>query len=194
MSTAQGISQFYEVAQQRGFVRDFQLRLKYWNVLNNRGSLDDNDFLLLTTATLPSMETTIVTAPFMGLDFNVPGTTKFPGSKAWDVEFYMTQSRNLRDIFIEIMKANFDYDGTSTGNLRLPEINGNNLSFTLVGDDLTEDTVYNLHGTFITKVGDVKFDLTKNGEIQKIPVTISYQYWTSRSSTEFDPQTDTFGF
>ena len=186
MSTAQGISQFYEVAQQRGFVRDFQLRLKYWNVLNNRGSLDENDFVLLTTATLPSMETTIVTAPFMGLDFNVPGTTKFPGSKAWDVEFYMTQNRNLRDIFIEIMKANFDYDGTSTGNLRLPEINGNNLSFTLVGDDLTEDTVYNLHGTFITKVGDVKFDLTKNGEIQKVPVTISYQYWTSLTSTGFN--------
>ena len=98
----------------------------------------------------------------------------------------MTQSRNLRDIFIEIMKANFDYDGTSTGNLRLPEINGNNLSFTLVGDDLTEDTVYNLHGTFITKVGDVKFDLTKNGEIQKVPVTISYQYWTSLTSTGFN--------
>ena len=54
MSTAQGIKQFYQVAQQRGFVRDFQLRLKYWNVLNNRGSLDDNNFLLLTTATLPS--------------------------------------------------------------------------------------------------------------------------------------------
>ena len=101
---AQGIKEFYQEAQTRGFQRDFQLRLIDWSVLNDTGDgegniMDEEDFVLLKTATLPQMETTINPAPFMGLEFNVPGTTKFPGSKAWNVEFYMTQSKNLRNIF-----------------------------------------------------------------------------------------------
>ena len=181
---AQGIKEFYQEAQSRGFQRDFQLRLIDWSVLNDTGDgegniMDEEDFVLLRTATLPQMETTVNPAPFMGLEFNVPGTTKFPGSKAWNVEFYMTQSKNLRNIFIATLLNNFNFEDTSTGNMQLPGINSDTIQLALINDNMERITQYRLHGAFITSVGDVAFDLTASGAVQKIPVTIAYQYWTS---------------
>ena len=185
---AQGIKEFYQEAQTRGFQRDFQLRLIDWSVLNDTGDgegniMDEEDFVLLKTATLPQMETTINPAPFMGLEFNVPGTTKFPGSKAWNVEFYMTQSKNLRNIFIATLLNNFNFEDTSTGNMKLPGINSDTIQLALINDNMERITQYRLHGAFITSVGDVTFDLTASGAVQKIPVTIAYQYWTSFPDT-----------
>ena len=184
---SQGIKEFYQEAAGRGLQRDFQLRIVSWNLLNSGAgnlastALTDLDTVLLKTATLPQMETTINPAPFMGLEFNVPGTTKFPGSKAWNLEFYMTQQANLRNKFIETLKRNFDFENNSTGNLQLPpQFLG--VQFSLVDDQLQAITRYMLHGAFITSVGEVSFDLTGSGAIQKLPVTIAYQYWTSGRS------------
>ena len=177
MPLAQGIQEFYSVAQETGFVRDFQLRIIDWSVLNDTGGLGEDDFLMLRTATLPSMQTTINQVPFMGLDFNLPGTTKFPGSQAWNVEFYFQQNRgvgtSLRDIFISTMLGNFDFQETSTGNLQLPNREENYIEMCIVDDSLDELVTYRLEGAFITQVGDVTFDLTAGGAVQKIPVTIA---------------------
>ena len=181
MAYNQGIQDFYRVAQDTGFTRDFQLRITDWSVLNDAGALNEDDFLMLRTATLPSMQTTVNQVPFMGLDFNLPGTTKFPGSQAWNVEFYFQQDRgdgtSLRDIFISTMLGNFDFQDTSTGNLQLPDRDQNYIEMCTVDDQLEPLVTYTLQGAFITQVGDVSFDLTAGGAVQKIPVTIAYQYW-----------------
>ena len=189
MAHNQGIQEFYSVAQDSGFVRDFQLRITDWKVLNDTGGLGEDDYLMLRTATLPNMQTTINQVPFMGLDFNLPGTTKFPGSQAWNVEFYFQQQNlasgqiggSLRDIFISTMLGNFDFQETSTGNLQLPSRETNYIEMCIVDDNLEPLTNYRLEGAFITQIGDVTFDLTAGGAVQKIPVTIAYQYWTSFS-------------
>jgi len=178
---SQGIQEFYQTAAARGFQRDFQLRIAVWKIINSP-VLTDIDTVLLKTATLPQMETTINPAPFMGLEFNVPGTTKFPGSKAWNLEFYMTQKANLRESFIVALRNNFNID-LSIGNLQLPP-QDSTVQFSLVNDNLNEITRYMLHGAFIASVGEVSFDLTGSGAIQKLPVTIAYQYWTSGPFSE----------
>ena len=179
---SQGIQDFYRIAAGRGLQRDFQLRITLWNMTNSP-VLTDLDNVLLKTATLPQMETTINPAPFMGLEFNVPGTTKFPGSKAWNLEFYMTQQANLRDTFVTALTTNFNINNSS-GNLRLPP-ETDTVQFALVDDNLRAITNYTLYGAFVAAVGDVSFDLTGSGVIQKIPVTIAYQYWGITPSSDF---------
>ena len=196
MAYEQGIQNFYSAAQETGFTRDFQLRITPWKVLNNAEFLDEIDALvMLRTATLPSMVTTVNQVPFMGLDFNLPGTTKFPGSQAWNVEFYYQQNLreagysypSLRELFISTMLGNFDFQETSTGNLQLPNKDDHFIELAVVDDQLSNISNYWLHGAFITQVGDVAFDLTGAGAVQKIPLTIAYQYWTN-SESEATPE------
>ena len=187
MAYEQGIQNFYRIAQETGFTRDFQLRIIAWNVLNNVQDLNETALVMLRTAALPSMVTTVNQVPFMGLDFNLPGTTKFPGSQAWNVEFYYQQDLSrvgysfpsLREHFISTMLGNFDFQETSTGNLQLPDKSNNFIEIAVVDDKLEDISNYTLHGAFITQVGDVAFDLTGAGAVQKIPLTIAYQYWTN---------------
>ena len=147
MALEQGIQNFYSAAQDTGFTRDFQLRITEWKVLNNAEQLDEIDALvMLRTATLPSMVTTVNQVPFMGLDFNLPGTTKFPGSQAWNVEFYYQQNLreagysypSLRELFISTMLGNFDFQETSTGNLQLPNKDDHFIELAVVDDYLND--------------------------------------------------------
>ena len=77
------------------------------------------------------------------------------------------------------MLGNFDFEETSTGNLQLPDKSNNFIEIAVVDDKLEDISNYTLHGAFITQVGDVAFDLTGAGAVQKIPLTIAYQYWTN---------------
>ena len=67
--------------------------------------------------------------------------------------------------------------------MQLPGINSDTIQLALINDNMERITQYRLHGAFITSVGDVTFDLTASGAVQKIPVTIAYQYWTSFPDT-----------
>lgn len=181
---AQGIQDFYRVARQRQFNRDFQLRVVSWNfdLPENEDVLTEEDLVLLRTAVLPEITTTINTAPYMGLDFNVPGTTKFPGSQNWAVEFYSTQQQNIRARFERAMLRRFDYLQSSTGNLQLPQ-KGSIVELQLVDDQLRalNDRIYTLVGAFITNLGAVNYDMTASGAVQRVPATVAYQYWYSTS-------------
>ena len=75
------------------------------------------------------------------------------------------------------MLGNFDFQETSTGNLQLPNKDDHFIELAVVDDYLNDISNYRLHGAFITQVGDVAFDLTAAGAVQKIPLTIAYQYW-----------------
>jgi hypothetical protein len=80
------------------------------------------------------------------------------------------------------MLGNFDFQDTSTGNLQLPDRDENYIEMCTVDDQLEPLVTYTLQGAFITQVGDVSFDLTAGGTIQRIPVTIAYQYWITDAS------------
>ena len=80
---AQTIQDFFRVAQQRGFSRDFMMRV----TSIGEDTFNEDDFVYITTKNLPDRQITNQTAPFMGLPFNVPGTVTYPGSEGWNVTF-----------------------------------------------------------------------------------------------------------
>jgi len=171
----QTIRDFYQQASDVGFARDFQFRITTFDV--NGISLQDPDLVFLKTASLPGKSINTTTAPFMGLDFQIPGTVKFDNG-AWPVTFYCTQDYNLRSMLEDSVTNTFD-ETQSVGNMEPRDLSENIIRLSLIDDTLNEIKVYNLLGAFITKIDDIKYDLTKAGGIQEVGATIAYQYWTT---------------
>ena len=69
---SQTIQDFLRVSQQRDFARDYMLRV---TAIGN-DTFNEEDFVYITTATLPDRTVQNQAVPYMGLDFNVPGTVK----------------------------------------------------------------------------------------------------------------------
>jgi hypothetical protein len=182
MASVQGqtIRDFYTNATNVGFARDFQFRITSFNV--NGVTLQDQDLVFLKTASLPGKSISTTTAPFMGLDFQIPGTVKFDNNNAWNVTFYCTQDYNLRSMLEDSITDTFD-ETQSYGNMEPRDLNQNIINLSLIDDQLNEIKVYTLLGAFITKIDDIAYDLTKSGGIQEVKATIAYQYWQTGPSS-----------
>jgi len=72
----QGLQDFYQQAQKRGFSRDFQFRV----VQIGGSKLKDEDLVLIKTTSLPGRDMQIQQVIFMGVTFNIPGSPIFTGS------------------------------------------------------------------------------------------------------------------
>ena len=149
----QGLQDFYQQAQKRGFARDFQFR-----VIQIGGSkLKDEDFVLIKTATLPGRDLQIQQVPFMGVVFNIPGSPIFTGSDNWEVTFHATQDFLIRDEFEKLQSDIFDMQKVGTigkggvSNLSLPGVE-RTIQLDLIGDNLSTIRSYFLIGCFIRNV------------------------------------------
>ena len=116
----QTISDFYRVAVERDFARDFQFRVLS---IDSGGAstvtFDEDDLVYCTAANLPARAITNVAVPYMGLNFNVPGNATYPGSEGYTLNFYRDQNSVLRQKFEDMSRDIFD-DATSTGNYFAP--------------------------------------------------------------------------
>jgi len=100
----QGLQDFYFQAQRRGFARDFQLRV----VQIGGSTLSDSDFVMIKSTTLPGRDMQIHPVPFMGVNFQLPGTPIFKGSDGWAVKFHATQDFFIRNEFERLQLEIFD--------------------------------------------------------------------------------------
>ena len=94
----QGIQDFYRVAQDRDFTRDFQFRVLD---VSDRGSpvLTQDDLVYATAANLPGREIANIPTPYMGLQFNLPGTASYPDSGGYSLTFRSDSENQIRTIF-----------------------------------------------------------------------------------------------
>jgi len=171
----QTIQEFYYQASQRGFSRDFQLRVTDIQI-NGQQLLSEEDLVFLKTASLPGKTVTVQQAPYMGLSFNVPGATTFDGSNSWAVTFYADQALDIRGILENSMMESFDHN-TSTGDISPRNLSQNKIQLTLFDDQLNPIRSYDLLGAFVTNIGAISYNVTGAGAIQEITTTIAYQYW-----------------
>lgn len=161
------IQDFYAAAQAQEFARDFQFRVR------TLGPFVDNDLLYITTTTLPGKEISNQPVPFMGLDFNVPGSVKYTGSEAWDIVFRCDEGLNIRNKLENWIKEIFD-DESSTGKYGVPT---EQASMDLLGKDLSPIRRYNFIGIYPKTLGPIDYDIQGTGEPRIFTATFSYQYW-----------------
>src|SRR6056300_459621 len=107
MPVNQSIQNFYRTAAERDFSRDFLFRVTQMQ-LQGVPALTENELVYAKTASLPGRAITNVTAPYMGLDFNIPGNVKYTGSEAYSLAFFLDANSELRNYFEEASQALFD--------------------------------------------------------------------------------------
>ena len=161
------IQDFYAAAQAQEFARDFQFRVR------TLGPFVENDLLYVKTTTLPGKEISNQVVPFMGLDFNVPGSVKYTGSEAWELLFWCDEGLNIRNKVENWIKEIFD-DETSTGKYGVPT---EQATMDLLGKDLNPIRKYNFVGIYPVSMGPINYDLQGTGAPLDFPVTMAYQYW-----------------
>ena len=168
---AQNISDFYRSVQQKDFARQFQFRL----VQLANTNFGEDTLIYVETATLPGRAITNVQVPFMGLQFNVPGTATYPGSESYAVTFRCDQDYNIRAALENATFNTFD-DGTSTGDFNIAR-NSSVITMNLLNKAGGTVRQYTLYGAYVVSVGDLSYNLGDSGTIQIVPTTLAYQYW-----------------
>ncbi len=180
---ANNIQNFYQQAQRQDFARLFQFQLVKFGNLN----LDPvRDLVYVETAALPGRQINNIQVPYMGLQFNVPGTASYPGSAGYNVTFRCDQSYNIRDI-LEASTFNTFSDSSSTGNYATPA-QGSDVILWLLDKSGRPTRQYTLFGAYVQALADTGYDIKDNGTIATVQATIAYQFWrlTSKSFNGFN--------
>ena len=175
----QTLADFYTQAQARDFSRSNLFRVL--NINFGDGStqvIGENDLVYAKTATLPAKSITNVTAPYMGLNFNIPGVAQYPGSDSYVINFYADAAQTIREKFLAVVNDTFN-DATSTGNYFTPKQSAV-IDLLQLDKQLNKIAQYQLVGVSIREVGALSYDMTSTGEIQAFDVTLAYHYWRKK--------------
>lgn len=175
-----GIGGFYTQAVAKDFSRDFQMRV----VSIGPGILTEKDNVYITTAVVPGYAIANQAVPFMGVQFNVPGSGNFPGSDAWSVTFRCDQGLNIREKILTWQKSIFNaFPGTAGESIGAygPKYSETIAKLTVFEKSGKEVRGIKLIGIYPTLVGELAYDQTGNGVPVTLPVTLAYQWWEPES-------------
>ena len=176
---------FYNHAFGQDFSRDFQLRVLNIGNANNK-YIDESDNVFITTTSLPRYKIHNQQTPFMGMNFNIPGSADFEGNDNWAVTFRCDLPFNIRhaietwqhQIFTQFMQPNINssISGGGTGQYGIPDMDQ---TINLVLHDRTGQNYrhYTLFGCYPISIGEMTYDQRGTGKIQELPVTLAYQWW-----------------
>lgn len=167
----QQITDFYTAVQKNDFARQFQFRV----ALLANTNFGEEQLVYLETASLPGRTINNISVPFMGLNFNVPGTASYPGSDAYNVTFRCDQNYDIRATLENATFNTFD-DAVSRGDFNIAR-NSSRIVLELLGKDKNVVREYTLYGAYVVSVGDIAYNLGDNGAIVTVPATLAYQYW-----------------
>lgn len=168
---AQNIADFYRTVQEKDFARQFQFRV----IQLANTNFNDDEFVYLETANLPGRAINNIQVPFMGLNFNIPGTANYPGSENYAVTFRCDQNYDIRATLENATFNTFD-DQSSTGNYNIAR-NSSVIILNLLDKQNKAIREYTLYGAYVISVGDITYNLGDNGSIVTVPASLAYQYW-----------------
>jgi len=194
------IQNFYGSAVQNDFARLFQFRVLALQMNSNRINFgyQNGPNVYIETANLPGRTINNIPVPFMGMSFNVPGTTSFPGSNNYPVVFRCDQSYAIRSDLEKLLVHTF-HIGNTAGQYNTPG-QDNILTMQLFGKNVGDQTgpqavrTYTLHGVYLVSLADTQHDVKDTGTISTITATLAYQYWTAGAGQAIpSPALDTWG-
>ena len=176
MALGQGIRDFYSAAADRDFTRNHNLRVDSIRTADAGVDFESPDLVYIETANLPARSITNIPTPYMGIDFNVPGLAKYPGSDAYDITFRADGDNRIRTLWEDWTYHIFD-DRFSWGDYKLHR--NAMLNLTLLDQMGNQLRRYSLHGVYPVTCGELVFDMKGNGDVVSFTATIAYQYWSN---------------
>ena len=186
----QDIQEFYQVAQSRDFARDFLFRIG--DIVLPGIEFKDSELVYVKTAELPARSISNIKTPYMGLDFNIPGNTTYPGSDAYAVKFYLDAQSELRTKLEEASRTVFN-DQFSTGQYNTPTVE-HYIVLHQLDKTLKVTNTYKLVGASIRDIQNIQYQMaTGNGGTVELDATISYHYYTMDKASGNGNPTETIG-
>ena len=174
--TRQTIQNFYTQAQTKDFARDNLFRVLNINFGDGTEiNFDEDDLIYATTAKLPGKDISTQAIPYMGLNFNIPGVAKYPGSDGYTITFRCDESYDLRNRFLQVLNDTFD-DSESTGNYFMPTADSV-IDLALLDKELDRVSQFQLVGVAIKNVEELTYNVTSDGTVQEFNVTVTYHYF-----------------
>tara|TARA_R110000868_G_scaffold7444_1_gene40422 strand:- start:1560 stop:2096 length:537 start_codon:yes stop_codon:yes gene_type:complete len=171
----QSIQNFYRVAADRDFSRDFLFRLTQMQ-LQGVPALTENELVYVKTAALPGRAISNIAVPYMGLDFNIPGSVKYTGSEAYNLTFFLDANSQLRNYFEGASRALFD-DTTSTGEYGTPD-DDFFIQLAQLDKDLEPIAEYKLVGASLRGIEGIEYNISGGtGETVEVKATVAYHFY-----------------
>jgi hypothetical protein len=170
----QTITDFYRVAQERDFSRDFQFRVL--SIQPGDGSdvtITEDDLVYAQGGTIPTRTIVNQDVPYMGLNFKCPGAAQYPGT--YSITFTCDNQSALRRVFEKWSFDIFD-DEFSTGNYFVPRATST-VDLLQLNPQLDAVAHYQLVGAYPTDVGEISYNIQGTGAPVSFPVTLAYHYW-----------------
>jgi len=159
------INDFYRVAQNREFTRDYNFRVLSINTGGaSNVTFDQDDLVYVKTATLPERSISNVSVPYMGLNFNIPGNATYPGSDAYTLTFYADAQSKIRQKFEQWSQDIFS-DSTSTGNYFAPKQTAI-IDLVQLDNQMNKVAQYQLVGVSVRSVGPLAYNISEGTGIQ----------------------------
>ncbi len=170
----QRISDFYRVAQDRDFSRDFQFRvLEIAPGGSSAVSFTEDDLVYVKGGQIPTRTVVGHEVPYMGLQFRLPGSAQYSGD--FQANFYCDVNSRVRQLMEEWSFQTFD-DSTSTGDYFMPRVSSY-VVLCQLDSQFEPVSKYQLIGCFPTTVGDIQYDIGGTGNAVEFTVNLSYHFW-----------------
>jgi hypothetical protein len=171
----QNIQNFYRVAADRDFSRDFLFRVTELNIAGIP-PMSEGQLIYAKTASLPGRNIGNVAVPYMGLNLNVPGSVTYPGSDGYSIAFYLDADSQLRSYFEAASRALFD-DQSSTGGYGTPD-ETYYITLAQLDKELNPISNYKLVGASIRNISDIQYSIAAGtGQTVDVTATIAYHYY-----------------
>lgn len=170
----QTISDFYRVAQERDFARDFQFRIL--SIQPGDGSdavITEDDLVYAKGGTIPARTIASSDVTYMGLAFKVPGAVSYPGE--YSIEMHCDNDSKIRQLFEKWSYDIFD-DEFSTGNYFVPKATST-VDLLQLNSQLDAVAHYQLVGAHPTSIGELSYDIAGNGAAIGFTVGLGYHFW-----------------
>jgi hypothetical protein len=170
----QDITNFYRVAQERDFSRDFQFRVLSINPGGSSAvSFTEDDLVYVKGGQIPTRNIVQHEVPFMGLQFRLPGAAQYSGD--FQANFYCDVNSRIRQLMEEWSFQTFD-DSTSMGDYFMPR-ESSYVELCQLDSQFEVTSIYKLIGCFPTTVGDIQYDIGGTGNAVEFTVNLSYHFW-----------------
>jgi hypothetical protein len=173
MADESTILNFYNTAKNREFARKFMFRVI------TLGPFTTEDLIYITTAKMPGRTIVAKEVKFAGYPLQLPGAVTVENA-SWEVTFRCDEAHNIRRRALAWQDEIFSIQKTGE-KFGTPSIQSGVFQY-LTKEREKPHGFITLHGIFPTKVGDVEYDITDDGEVATFPVTFAYQFWTDSNA------------
>jgi hypothetical protein len=179
MDTTQNINSFFSSAVVADFARDYLFRVESL-VFDGGLVLTPDEMIYAKTATLPAREIVNQEVKAYGQTFNIPGSSQFPNSANYEIDFYCPEDSSIRELLMNESTRTFgNIFGIAGSGVGGGSIASANSRITLIQLDKNLDALYKyeLIGANIRNVGEISYDMAGgNGAVMSFKVSIAYHF------------------